>query len=472
MKYHHQVKPSSSRSPALVFLLFLAAAPGYAQQALSDSGQNSPQAHEQPQLSEVVVTARRREESEQTVPVAITALSAQDLNERHITNPQDLQGQVPSLSVSPYAQSREVEMFVIRGQGTQYTAPSAVVQYMAEVPLVPGTISSVQGSPGQFLDLADVQVLRGPQGTLFGRNTTGGAILLEPARPTDQLTGDVQLQAGNYEDKEVEVVANVPVNDQLLTRFAGEFIDRAGFTRDVVTGIDYDNRHIWSARFGVTWKPTDTIDNYLMVTGSKSETNGSGWVLDQWNIPYIAGVFAPVGGCAAVRLGAGCSVLTKLQAAQQARGVRDISLGPFTPPIDTKMESWVVADKFKVNVTDKLAVGNILSYSSLNALGPFDGDGSPIPWYNSNLPLNGYTDQVRQLTEELQAQGSAVQCTTACNTPRVCITRTCARRAELTLQSMISSHTEGVRTTTLLSLARSMHRSYMTSGPYRSRWRD
>jgi iron complex outermembrane receptor protein len=408
MQHYHQVKPGSSRSPVLVFLLLLAAAPGYAQQALSDSGQNSPQAQEQPQLSEVVVTARRREESEQTVPVAITALSAQDLDERHITNPQDLQGQVPSLSVSPYAQSREVEMFVIRGQGTQYTAPSAVVQYMAEVPLVPGTISSVQGSPGQFLDLADIQVLRGPQGTLFGRNTTGGAILLEPARPTDQLTGDIQLQAGNYEDKEVEVVANVPVNDQLLTRFAGEFIDRAGFTRDVETGIRYDNRHIWSGRFGVTWKPTDTIDNYLMVTGSKSETNGSGWVLDEWNIPYIEGVFAPVGGCAAVGLGTGCSVLTRQQAAQHARGVRDISLGPFTPPIDTNIEGWVVADQFKINVTDKLAVRNILSYSSLNALGPFDADGSPLAWFNANLPLNGYTDQVRQLTEELQTQGSAL----------------------------------------------------------------
>ena len=119
MQHYHQVKPGSSRSPVLVFLLLLAAAPGYAQQALSDSGQNSPQAQEQPQLSEVVVTASRREESEQTVPVAITALSAQDLDERHITNPQDLQGQVPSLSVSPYAQSRAMSLLVIRGQGTQ-----------------------------------------------------------------------------------------------------------------------------------------------------------------------------------------------------------------------------------------------------------------------------------------------------------------------------------------------------------------
>ncbi len=409
MQHHHRVEVVSGTSSVLAAFLFLAVVPAYAQQAQSDSRQDSTQAQKQPQLTEVVVTARRREESEQTVPVAVTALSSEDLQERHITNPQDLQGQVPSLSVSPYGQSRETEMFVIRGQSQQYTAPSAVVQYMGEVPLVPGVISSVQGSPGQFLDLADVQVLRGPQGTLFGRNTTGGAILLEPAKPTDQLTGDIQLQAGNYNDKEVETVANLPINEQLLARFAGEFIDRAGFTHDSVTGVDYDNRHIWSGRFGLTWKPNDRIDNYLMVSGSKSETNGSGWILDQWNIPYIQGVFQPYGGCAGIGLGTGCSVLTQLQAAQQAMGVRYVSLGPVPPPLDTKMEGWSVADTFKVQLADKLAVRNILSYSSLNALGPFDGDGSPIAWYQSNLPLTGYTDEVRQLTEELQLQGSAVQ---------------------------------------------------------------
>ena len=181
----------------------------------------------------------------------------------------------------------------------------------------------------------------------------------------------------------------MPINEQLMARFAGQFIDRAGFTRDAVTGIDYDNRHILSGRFGLTWKPNERIDNYLMVSGSKSESNGSGWILSQWNIPYIEAVFQPYGGCAGIGLGNGCSALTQLQAAQQALGVRNVALGPFPPPIDTKIEGWSVADTLKVDLTDKLAVRNILSYSSLNALGPFDGDGSLIPWYQSNLPLTG-----------------------------------------------------------------------------------
>ncbi len=402
---------SFCRGIAAVFgaLLLLAATRGNAQQASGNSTQESTQVQEAPQLSEVIVTATRRRESEQTVPVAVTAFSAQTLDELHITNPSDLQGQVPSLAVSPDGQSRDSAMFVIRGQSTQYLAPSGVVEYLASVPLVAGSISTEQGAPGQFLDLADVQVLRGPQGTLFGRNTTGGAILLEPAKPVDHLTGDIQLQAGNYDDKEVQVVANVPITDRLLTRFAGEFIDRAGFTRDVVTGVDYDNRHIWTGRFGVTWKPNDTVDNYLMLSASKSETNGSGWILQQWNIPYIEAAFAPYGGCVLMGLGSGCSVLTQLAGAQAARGVRAVSLGPFTPPIATSTEGWVAVDRIKVAVTDNLTVRDIVSFSSLNTLGPFDGDGSPIPWYNANLPLNGYTDQVRQLTEELQAQGSVLQ---------------------------------------------------------------
>jgi iron complex outermembrane receptor protein len=405
MQYHDRIRFGLIRIPVMAALLSFTSRSARAEPSPGDSSQ----AQNQPALTEVVVTARRREESAQTVPVTVTALSSEQLEERHIQTGQDLQGQVPSLSVSPYGQGRDTEMFVIRGQSTQYGAPAAVQQYMAEVPLVPGTITSVQGSPGQFLDLANVQVLNGPQGTLFGRNTTGGAILLEPARPTKDFSGSIQLQAGNYEDKEVQAVVNVPLTDSLQARFAGEFVDRGGFTRDAVTGMDYDNHHYWSGRLGVAWKPGDAIDNYLMLTGSKSETNGNGWVLDRWNVPYIEGVFAGFGGCEGVGLGAGCSVLTQLQAAQEARGPREISLGPFTPPLDTQVESWTAADQLKFVVSDNLIVRNIISYSSLNALAPFDGDGSPLPWYNANMSLHGYTDAVRQFTEELQVQGNAVQ---------------------------------------------------------------
>lgn len=354
---------------------------------------------------EIIVTARRREEPAQKVPVAITALSAEMLQERRIAGGQDLQGQVPSLSVSAGGQSRDVETIAIRGQGTNYTAAPAVVTYLAEVPLVAGRVATLQGPPGQFLDLANIQVLRGPQGTLFGRNSTGGAVLLEPARPTDTFEGYVQMQAGNYRDREVEGVVNVPLSDTLKVRMAGRFVDRNGFTRDVLTGTDYDNRHYYTGRFGMTWTPSDRIENYLMVTGTRSTSHGAGYVIGQYNTALLDGVLGAAGGCAGIGLGAGCSVVTDLVDAQAERGPRKVALGPGS--LRSKISGWSVIDQLKIELSDTLTLRNIVSYGELRALSGFDGDGMPLAIYQTGMGP-GPADNVRQFSEELQLQGSTL----------------------------------------------------------------
>src|SRR5882757_5674375 len=170
-------------------------------------------------LEEITVTARRVKESMQDVPIAITAFGAGSLQEEHIMSNQDLLGKVPSLIVSSNGQARSSETFTLRGQGAAFLSGQGVVEYMAEAPLISGFYTSIQGGPGAFLDLDNLQVLKGPQGTLFGRNTTGGAVVLEPARPTDELGGYIQAQTGNYSDREVEAVLNVPlVDDKLAVR--------------------------------------------------------------------------------------------------------------------------------------------------------------------------------------------------------------------------------------------------------------
>ncbi len=360
------------------------------------------------ELGEVVVTARRVEESAQRIPVAITAFSRTELEERHITTGQDLLGMVPSLVVTPFSQTRDIEMFAIRGQNQAYGASPAVAQYMAEVPLISGAIASVQGTPGQFLDLKNVQVLRGPQGTLFGRNTTGGAILLEPARPTEELSGSVQLQAGNYQDREIQAVVNVPLSEKLQVRVAGAFVDRGGFTRDIYTGVDYDNRHYWTGRLGILWKATDKVENYLMVSGANGRNHGTGWVMNAFNTAYIDAALGAYGGCAAVGFGTGCALLAQLADAQNKRGPRSIALGPTPPSLSNTVKGWSAVDQLRMELSDSLTLRNILSYGSLEAGGAFDGDGTPLPWYNANLTLNGPVDKARQFTEELQILGSAL----------------------------------------------------------------
>ena len=160
------------------------------------------------------MTARRREESLQDVPVAITALSTADLENKMLRQVDDLKNFVPGLHVQGL--KRDDSTIYIRGQGpgSQVTGQrnfSSIATYFAEVP------TTIAG-PGVFFDLTNVQVLKGPQGTLFGRNTTGGAVLFEPAAPTWDNEGYAQVQFGNYSMKQFNGVLNVaPVRTRWLS---------------------------------------------------------------------------------------------------------------------------------------------------------------------------------------------------------------------------------------------------------------
>lgn len=146
---------------------------------LQPSGANDRS--EQMEVRDIVVTAQRREERAQDVPVVVTAFSQERLEQMNVNEPQDLNGNVPSLVVGTQGQaSRDVQSFAIRGQSTGFLALPSVATYLAEVPLVASISLSLQGGPGLFVDLANVQVLSGPQGTLFGRNTTGAQSCLLP----------------------------------------------------------------------------------------------------------------------------------------------------------------------------------------------------------------------------------------------------------------------------------------------------
>ncbi len=164
------------------------------------------------------MTARRREESLQDVPVAITALSTADLENKMLRQVDDLKNFVPGLHVQGL--KRDDSTIYIRGQGpgSQVTGQrnfSSIATYFAEVP------TTIAG-PGVFFDLTNVQVLKGPQGTLFGRNTTGGAVLFEPAAPTWDNEGYAQVQFGNYSMKQFNGVLNVaPVPDKVAIRSPG-----------------------------------------------------------------------------------------------------------------------------------------------------------------------------------------------------------------------------------------------------------
>jgi iron complex outermembrane receptor protein len=314
-------------------------------------------------LTEIVVTARRREEKLQSVPISATALSGESLERRNIQSMQDLFGQVPSLTVGGAGQQRSTENVTIRGQGSTFNAAPGVVLYFAEVPIIADQRNNAQGAGGaNFYDLANVQVLRGPQGTLFGRNTTGGAVLFEPQRPVDRFEGYAQVQYGNYDSVELRGAINVPiVADKLLLRVAGLYQNRKGFTQELTTNTDLDDRNRYSIRAGLTWRPADGIENYLMATVTHGQEHGSSTVLNA----------VPAGNDPA----SGRTYLSFLQD-QVARGIRSVRLSPGMLWSE-RTRYFSITDIFSADLSDAITFRNVANYSRLKHNSPLDPDGFP-----------------------------------------------------------------------------------------------
>lgn len=366
-------------------------------------------------IAEIVVTAQRREERSQTVPITITAVSAEGLRERSIHDVQGLQSQVPSLVVAPNGQaSRDVMSPSIRGQGASFQGSPGVVVYMNEVPLPIAYSLSQQGGPGNFVDLTNVQVLSGAQGTLFGRNTTGGAVLLTAARPTDKLEGSLSAAFGNYNLAEVQGVLNVPITDSLRVRLVGATRDRDGYTHDTQWNKDRDNEHWRYARIGVEWQPAEAITNYMMAYYGYSSTNGTGIVPIAFNYPLLQAFssfglpslnFCPKTGPSA---DPNCNSFRNLISTQQANGVHTVAHG-----LDdfAKVETWGISNSTDIHLGRGLTLRNIISYASLKSSYAADQDGTIINLNDTGsttLSRTAPKDYYNLFTEELQLQGEAL----------------------------------------------------------------
>ena len=351
-------------------------------------------------LDEIVVTARRREEQLQDVPLAIQAFSNDMLEERRIENAVDLSKIVAALGSAQ--SSRNEENYVIRAMsgsgasisGQQVTVPT----YIAQVPLPIGD----GGGPGRYYDLQNIQVLKGPQGTLFGRNSTGGAVLFEPKRPGSEFDGYGKGEFGNYGNHGLEGALNFPLSDSLMIRVAGKANDRDGFTQNITTNQDEDDRHYWTGRVSVLFAPSDSFENILVADMLHSDTNGSS--------NHIAAVDP---NAAIPRLFAG---------AVQAQLARQQALGPYVSISDTIAKNELKASGFS-NVTtldlgENVTIKNVLGYRRVKQVNRFDFDGTPLTLLNFDIcqgpaqcnpqnPDEPWGLNVKQWSEELQLQGSA-----------------------------------------------------------------
>ena len=182
-------------------------------------------------IAEIIVTARKSSENIQSVPVAVTALSADDLASKQVFEVTDLARTAPSLTISTGGTGpASIVYLAIRGQAQNSPnslSDSSVGIYMDGVYVA----RPIVGNLG-FLDMASAEVLRGPQGTLFGRNTTGGALNLTSNRPSNEYEGMLKVGFGNYNYQSIEGMVNAPVSDEAGIRIAGRYGKRDGYFRN------------------------------------------------------------------------------------------------------------------------------------------------------------------------------------------------------------------------------------------------
>ena len=191
---------------------------------------------EQTGIGDIIVTARKVEESLQSVPVAVTALDAKDLAAKQVFEVTDLARTAPSLTISTGGTGpASIVYLAIRGQAQN--SPNSLSDTSVGI-YIDGVYVArpIVGNLG-FLDLASAEVLRGPQGTLFGRNTTGGALNLHTNQPRlDRVEGSLKLGIGNYDQRVVEGIVNIPMNEVVAVRIAGRATEHDGYFPNPIAG--------------------------------------------------------------------------------------------------------------------------------------------------------------------------------------------------------------------------------------------
>lgn len=234
--------------------------------AAADAAPQGPAADDS--VEEIVVTAEKREESLQSVPISITAMSGDTLIKTGITNVEDLQFFVPGVSVT----NDSMAIVNIRGIGTSAfgvaTDPSTTVHY--DGVYIPRPTTGYQ----DMFDVERIEVLRGPQGVLFGRNSAGGTLNIISKMPTRDLSGTFGVTFGNYDKRTFSGTVAGPLGESVRARLTVVKNDRDGIYKDAVTGRRYQNEDNLAARFTLAIDPSDDLQIVLRADGTKDRETG------------------------------------------------------------------------------------------------------------------------------------------------------------------------------------------------------
>jgi iron complex outermembrane receptor protein len=369
-------------------------------------------------LAEITVTARRREENQERVPVTVTALTADMLAAKSIQTESDLQAAVPGLTVQAFPLNN-VLAFSIRGQtldGLTASSP-AVLPYINEA-----QINAL--SPSTFYDLSSVQVLKGPQGTLFGRNSTGGAMLYTTTAPGNEFGGYIVGGFGNYSEQYVKAAVDLPiVRDTVLLRIAGEEYGRDGYINNLFNHTHLGEDAHKSGRATLLVRPVEGLENSTVFQFARTGGNlatGAGYSAFPCGTPHggASCLFGPTldkiygpGSWArylAAHPGVPAEGLYQFVTSTQRR------LGAYNVYQDDNNsdygEDWFVINRTSYELSEKITLKNIFSADHSVSRLAGDLDGTPYAFEHvANGPVfSGRNNKLKDISDDLQIQGTGL----------------------------------------------------------------
>ena len=366
---------SAQSNPRTRFLRCIA--PGVSLLAVAPSVVSAQEA----ELQEIIVTAQKREQALQNVSAAVTAVGAERLEQAQINNLEDLQQIVPTIT---FGNDFNMAKIFIRGIGANTSTigsePGVAVHVDGAV------IARAEAQRTSLFDLERIEVLRGPQGTLYGRNAVGGSINLITAKPTPELDGYARLTVGNYDAVFMEAAVGGPITERIRGRIAGKSEERGGFGVNPVTGHDVDDLNRRMARGHLQFLFTDNVD--LLLTGEwfKQDDASSAVKFRRESFPGDPERFATgIGG--------------------YASNPRDLA-SEFDPQLVT--DTWAITTTLTWNINDALTFVNISNYRDFESYIVQDLDVSAVV---NSLQTTGQATTVqrreaesRQYSTEFQLQ--------------------------------------------------------------------
>lgn len=368
--------------------------------------------------NDIIVTAQRVEQRLQDVPISITVFNEQQLANNNVASAKDLAAYTPSLAVSN-RYGNDTTFFTIRGFSQELRTTPTVATYFADVvaPRGSGVTPGGDGAgPGQMFDLQNVQVLKGPQGTLFGRNTTGGAVLLVPRKPTGNFEGYIEGSLGDYDLRRVQAVINVPVADSFRVRLGVDRHVRDGYLRNEGLGRqDLGNIDYWALRLSAVADLSDDVENYFIASYTNSKSAGIAAKLGRCfpaSSPAAFGFTDPRFGVKA------CEQI------ERAQGKNFWTVENSLPTSKSNFEQWQVINTTSWQMGDNLTLKNIFSYAeyrgvtNMDLYGAFFPVGVPRSQVTSPSQVVsfvtitgstpwGLTNAQSSMVEEIQLQGGS-----------------------------------------------------------------